>query len=162
MLHLSAVRLIPAPLHRLALRLAHALRKIWWRYAQPTLVGVGVLLIDGEGRMLLVRHSYGSGLWSLPGGALGRHELPVPAAKREVLEELGCELKDVEPIGVNKRRLHGAPCVTHLYAAPLAADAPRADTREILEVAWFPPDDLPDGRTGIVDEAVWMARRMRG
>ena len=86
------IRLVPAPLHRAALRKAHALRKVWWRLRQPLLLGCRVLAFDSEGRVLLIRHSYGSGRWMLPGGGIARGEDPLAAATRELAEETGCAL----------------------------------------------------------------------
>jgi 8-oxo-dGTP pyrophosphatase MutT (NUDIX family) len=88
------LHLIPPPLHRAALRLAHALRKVWWRVGKPRLNGCRVLARDADGRVLLVRHCYGSGRWMLPGGGMKRGEDPLLAAERELLEEVGCRLND--------------------------------------------------------------------
>jgi ADP-ribose pyrophosphatase YjhB (NUDIX family) len=50
---------------------------------------VAVVVPDAAGRVLLVRQGYGQLLWSLPGGAVERHESPASAAVRETLEETG-------------------------------------------------------------------------
>ncbi len=86
------LHLIPAPLHRLALKLAHAVRRRWWRLFQVQLEGCRVLAIDGAGRVLLICHSYGSGQWLLPGGGIARGEAPLAAAQRELAEETGLSL----------------------------------------------------------------------
>ena len=47
-----------------------ALRRVlhaYWRFARAMTLGVRALVIDGEGRVFLVKHSYVSG-WHLPGG----------------------------------------------------------------------------------------------
>ena len=64
-------RLIPAPLHRAALVVAHQVRLRWWRIRKPLLLGCRVMAFDDQGRVLLIRHSYGSGRWMLPGGSAG-------------------------------------------------------------------------------------------
>jgi len=48
----------------------------------------GVLFFDAEGRVLLVRTTYKSGL-EIPGGFIQPGETPAEAAAREVREELG-------------------------------------------------------------------------
>jgi ADP-ribose pyrophosphatase YjhB (NUDIX family) len=143
------LHLIPAPIHRMGLRLAHALRKRWWRLAKPRLVGVNVVLRDGEGRVLLVRHSYEETNWTL---------LPEDAARREVAEELCCEVRALDPIGVHQRRLYGAFCVTHVFGGELdGAFVP--DGREVSEARFFPPDALPGHCSVIVAEFLAMSEQ---
>jgi 8-oxo-dGTP diphosphatase len=66
-------------------------------YPAHPLVGVGALIHDGEGRVLLIKRKFepNKGRWSLPGGLLETGERLVDGARREVREELGVEL-DVE------------------------------------------------------------------
>jgi len=51
-------------------------------------VAAGLLVRDGEGRILLVRPTYKQG-WDIPGGYVEPGESPAQAAAREVVEELG-------------------------------------------------------------------------
>ena len=74
------LRLIPAPLHRLLYRLADRTRRLWWRVRRPQRRSVLVAAFDGEGRVLLARHSYGPPVWALPGGGVGKDEDPELAA----------------------------------------------------------------------------------
>ena len=60
------LRLIPRPLARVLYRLAHALRVVWWRAARPRLDGCRVIALDAAGRVLLIRHTYGTGRWMPP------------------------------------------------------------------------------------------------
>lgn len=136
------LHLIPAPLHRSALRFAHALRKRWWRLRRPRLSGCRVLALDGDGRVLLVRHAYGSGKWMPPGGGLGRGEDPVAGALRELREEVGCALVDPVRVAVAEERLQGAVNIVHVVAGR-TLDSPVADGREIVEAAFFAIDGLP-------------------
>lgn len=55
------------------------------------IVGVGAVVFDHEGRVLLVERGKppGVGLWSLPGGRLEPRETLVQAVAREVREETG-------------------------------------------------------------------------
>lgn len=54
-------------------------------------VGVGCLLFDSSGRLLIVNPTYKQG-WSIPGGVVDAGESPYAACRRELLEELGVDL----------------------------------------------------------------------
>ena len=135
--------LIPAPLHRVVLRLGYRARRVWWHWRRPDINGVAVIAQDGAGRVLLVRLSYGTSRWSLPAGGLGRGEDPAAAAAREFAEELGCGLTDLRLIEVREEPLHGALDRVHLFAAQVDG-TPRPDGREVLEARFHAPDDLPE------------------
>jgi ADP-ribose pyrophosphatase YjhB (NUDIX family) len=136
------LHLIPAPLHRALLRLVHALRVVWWRVAKPQVTGVSVIARDGEGRVLLVRHTYSSRHWSLPGGGLQRGELPADGAAREFAEELDCAIYALVPVGVRQRDLYGATATVHVFAGEVV-DQPAPDRREVAEARFFAVDALP-------------------
>lgn len=138
------LHLIPAPLHRAGLRIAHAVRRRWWRLARVRLNGCRVLAFDDAGRVLLIRHSYGSGNWMLPGGGIGRGEAPLAAALRELVEETGCTLVDARVFAVAEEPLHGTVNRVHLVCG-LAHGQPQGDGREVIELGFFAADALPDG-----------------
>lgn len=136
------LHLIPPSLHRLAYRAAHALRKIWWQVGKPHLRSAAVIATDLEGRLLLIRLSYGPRSWSVPAGGINRGEAPEDAARREFREETGCEARRLELIGVQEETLHGAHHSIHVYATKVD-EYPRADRREVLEARFFPLNSLP-------------------
>lgn len=136
------LHLIPPGLHRAGLRLAHRLRLVWWRLRKPLLQGCRVLVFDGEGRVLLVRHGYGSARWMLPGGGVARGEDPCAAAVRELAEETGCTLGDPRVFAVIEEPLSGATNRVHLITGACSGPA-RPDGREIVELGWFAADELP-------------------
>ncbi|RXZ65265.1 NUDIX hydrolase [Pelagerythrobacter rhizovicinus] len=137
------LRLIPASLHRRAYRLAHTVRAHWRRIVKPQLSGCAVIATDIEGRLLLVRLSYGSEAWSLPTGGVRRGEDPERAARRELLEETGCEAHAMKLLGVQEETSFGAPNRVHVFATRVS-DTPRPDMREIIEARLFPPHSLPE------------------
>ena len=135
--------LIPAPAHRVVLRLAHGVRRRWWFVLRPRLTGCRVLAFDVEGRVLLVRHSYGNGAWMPPGGGLQKGEDPLAAGQRELREETSCTLQWAAHIELAQELLHGAGNSVHVIAGD-TLDPPIADGREIIEARFFAPDELPD------------------
>ena len=136
------LRLIPAPLHRAGLRLAHGVRRRWWRLAQVRLQGSRVLAFDQRGHLLLVRHSYGNGSWMLPGGGIARAEDPLAAALRELAEETGLRLAGPRCVAVADEPLYGTVNRVHLFTGT-AQGTLAIDGREIIEAAFFARDALP-------------------
>jgi len=156
MLHLIA-GLIPAPLHRLLYRVAHSSRKRWLRWRGGEVHGCSVIARDAAGRVLLVRHSYGSGLWSFPGGGINRGEEPAMGAAREFSEELRCGLTDLRHLGTLDEQFHGARNVAHVFTGDISGE-PRPDMREIVEARFFGLDDLPENRSRMVDARLELLR----
>lgn len=148
--------LLPAPLHRALLPLAHRVRHRWRRWRKAPIAGVGVIITNPAGAILLLRHSYGPAVWALPGGGMGAREDARAAAAREMREELGLALDMLEPVAVIEEVISGSPHTAHIFAATTAA-APLPDGREILAARFFVPDDLPPdlGRTTAARLAIW-------
>ena len=153
------LRLIPATLHRLGLRWGHRVRHRWRRFAGQPLAGVSVFVTDFEGRLLLVRHSYGPSGWALPGGGVANGEAPEAAAAREVAEEVRCTLEDAQVIDTFEETISGAPHTAYLVAGR-TRDRPRPDKREVVEARFFPRHSLPEPQTPLTRAriAAWKAR----
>jgi 8-oxo-dGTP pyrophosphatase MutT (NUDIX family) len=156
MLHLIT-RLLPPSLHRLALPLAHAIRIVWWRVRRPVVVGCRVLAVNPQGEVLLVRHSYGSSQWMLPGGGVARGEAPIVAAVRELAEETACTLTHPVELTVTRRQWQGTAHVQHVIAGRID-DTPHADGREIVAAQCFALGALPGdiSRSLMVNLPIWV------
>lgn len=140
------LHLIPRSLHRALLPIAHRVRHRWRKLTRTRLAGVSVFVTDFEGKLLLVRHSYGPGGWALPGGGMGLREDPEDAARREIAEEVGCALEGVRVLQQSEETISGSPHTSWLIAAR-TRDRPRPDRREVIEARFFPTHSLPEPLT---------------
>jgi ADP-ribose pyrophosphatase YjhB (NUDIX family) len=121
---------------------------IYWRYARGLTLGVRGLVLDPQGRVFLVKHSYMTG-WYLPGGGVEAGESLATALARELLEEGNIELigpPELFAIYWNRRvawRDHVALYVVRSFRQ----NAPPQPNREIVAHGFFARDALPDGTT---------------
>lgn len=145
---------------RAMIDLAHRVRRKAMAVLGVKTHGVKVMAFDPAGRLVLVRHRYGSPQLMLPGGGIGRREAPAAAAAREVEEEIGCTLADVEPVGVFAARAEGRRDTVHLFRATLIG-TPTPDGIEIAEVVPVDADALPDAVSPATRRRVdeWRGRR---
>ena len=140
-LSLDATRRALEPVLR---RVLHA----YWRFARAMTLGVRALVIDEEGRVFLVKHSYVSG-WHLPGGGVEAGETINEALARELQEEGNIEMTAPPQLhGLffndrDSRRDHVALFVVRAFRQ-LAAPVPG---REIVGHGFFALDALPNDTT---------------
>ena len=105
-------------------------------------VAVAVVATEGE-KILMVKRDIDPmmGRWSLPAGYVDRGEVVEEAAVREVREETGVEVRLDSLLGVYSSR--GAPVILVVYAGTVTAGA-ASPGDEAQDVAYFPPDDMPE------------------
>ena len=105
-------------------------------------VAVGVVL-ERDGRILLTRrnHEPRIGYWSFPSGFVDAGEVLEEAAVRETREETGLDATVERLLGVYSAR--GERTVFVAYAGRILGGELRAGP-ECMEVAFFPPDALPE------------------
>ena len=77
-------------------------------YPDRPFVGVGAVIVDDAGRVLLVKRRFEpmAGQWSLPGGAVDVGETLQACVVREMLEETGLEVEVGPVIEVFDRIMH--------------------------------------------------------
>ena len=109
---------------------------------------VTIVVVENErGNVIVGRRGIepGYGQWCLPGGYVNDDEHPADSAARECREEIGVEVDITGLLGVYHIRKEEAPSMVGIaYRARLRpGDMPIAGS-EMLEVAAFPRDGLPD------------------
>ena len=142
------------------LRVAHPIRHHWRSWRKLPISGCSVIVTNMEGSVLMLRHSYGGGSWSLPGGGIGRGESAEDAARREVREELALELGALEAIGELEETISDCPHTAYVFTA-MALHHPKPDGREVVEARFFPGHSLPEPQSEFTRArlALWRARK---
>jgi ADP-ribose pyrophosphatase YjhB (NUDIX family) len=117
------------------------------RLSRGATLGVRGLVVDGDGRVLLVEHTYVHG-WFLPGGGVEAGETVEEAVIRELQEEAGVRVigrPRLLGVHANHRVFRGDHVV--FYRVDTWEPCAAADQGEINAIAWFAPDALPEGVT---------------
>jgi 8-oxo-dGTP diphosphatase len=106
-------------------------------------LGAAAVILDTQGRVLLVRHTYGPLNWELPGGGAERGENIVDTAVREVLEETGLHVVAQHTTGIYYDRQADMLHFVFLCQPRDTTLAPRSDGEEISERGFWLPTALP-------------------
>lgn len=117
-------------------------------YPSAPLVGVGAIIVEG-GRVLLVQrgHAPALGKWSIPGGLVDVGETVEAAARREVAEECGLDVRLHGLVGVVDRIVRDAAGrVQYHYVLVDFLGTPAGGTArpgsDAAGLRWVTPDEL--------------------
>jgi ADP-ribose pyrophosphatase YjhB (NUDIX family) len=121
---------------------------IYWRFSRGLTLGVRAVVLDGTGRVFLVKHSYVAG-WHLPGGGVEPGETIGTALTRELREEGNIEL-GASPVFFSvyfNRRASRRDHVALYVVRAFHQRAPPQPNSEIVAHGFFAPDALPEDTT---------------
>ena len=135
-------------LYRFRRTLAPVIRRcmhFYWRFSRAATLGTRAMVIDGAGRIFLIKHTYIGG-WHLPGGGVETGETLHEALARELAEEgdirIGAapQLYSVYFNRRTSRRDHVALFIVRDFRQ----DGNPRPNQEIAEHGFFAIDALPE------------------
>lgn len=106
--------------------------------------GVRVILVR-KNRVVLVKHWYAPGVWTLPGGGCNLRETPEDAAIREAKEETGYIINTLEGcVGTYSGQLGSKDIVQVFFTSDFDGGLKLIPDIEIMQRNLFDLDTLPD------------------
>jgi len=132
-------------LRRAAEPLVRPAMHAYWRLTRPLTVGARAMVIDGQGRIFLVKHSYIDG-WHLPGGGVEQGETVGEALARELAEEGNIRLTGaprLHGLYFNKR-ISRRDHVALFIVREFIQERQPVPNREIIEHGFFSREALPE------------------
>ena len=119
-------------------------------------VGVGAIIVDGEGRLFLARRGEKAknerGLWEFPGGSVEFGETLAQALQREMREEYGIEIMVGRLLDVVDHILpeEGQHWVSPSFICSVVAGEPVIQEPEKCSaIGWFRPEAIPANLTQV-------------
>jgi ADP-ribose pyrophosphatase YjhB (NUDIX family) len=121
------------------------------------LVGAMVCVMDDQGKILLQKRP--EGIWGLPGGLLELGESVEEAGRREVFEETGVEIGQLQLIEVisGKQYFRKLPNGDEFYPVTIAYLSKdikngtiKIDGKESIDAGFFPLHELPEKTSPLV------------
>ncbi len=109
--------------------------RIYWFLFRPHTYGAKVV-IERDGQVLLVKHSYGQHTWCFPGGGKKRNESLEGTAIREAREEVGLTLSSIEHIGEFITQDEYKHDHVSVFVAEVSEAEVRIDEDEIIDFSW--------------------------
>ena len=111
----------------------------------PPLATVGALIFNGAGEVLMIRTNKWSNLWGIPGGKIKWGEPSEAALRREIKEETGLDVTDIQFVLVqdcihSREFYRDAHFVLLNYTCRCAGKQPRVKlNHEARESRWVTP-----------------------
>ena len=110
------------------------------------MVGCAFLPVDRKNKKILVskrssNKKYFPGFWEVVGGNLEFGEDFIDCVRREVKEEINCDIKDLQHLHSRTMYLDGLMYITVAYYGELIGE-PVFNKEEISEIRWISEDEI--------------------
>lgn len=128
-----------------------------------TAIEVVCAVIRREGRVLLAKRPAGKrlgGLWEFPGGKVEPGELPAEALRREIREELACDVRVRQALESCAHEYEWGGIVLLPFICEMDAGSPEPLPHEHEEIAWVRAGEIADYELAPADVPV--ARMLEG
>jgi 8-oxo-dGTP pyrophosphatase MutT (NUDIX family) len=124
------------------------LMHVYWRLSRGLTLGVRGMVLDGEGRIFLIKHSYVPG-WQLPGGGVEVGETMIEALGREMMEEGNIEIGEAPRLFgfYFNRNVSDRDHVALFVIERFSQASPPQPNAEIVAHGFFDRNALPQGTT---------------
>lgn len=133
---------------RLILAIGAIFRICLWFFTRPKTEGALVLIYSNKDKeeLLLVKKFYGKDVWSIPGGNRDKGETIEQTAVREVREEVGVSIKELQKIGYYKECEYFRDHTTYVFETIAEKRSIKRDQVEVSDARWFNVNELPERR----------------
>ena len=116
---------------------------LMWLINAKFVVGTSVVIQNQQGEILLFNHTYRKEHpWGFPGGYVMRGENPDQAIKRELAEESGFKVKDLQLLEIIQSP--DMPRMEILFRGEIDGEIDFIPSMEVTKALFFPIDQLPD------------------
>ena len=112
-----------------------------WLVNPKFIHGVAGVIVDDQGRVLLLKHRFWKGQrWGLPGGLAHPGETPAATLRRKLLEETGLEVRPLKLLQVHTATSR----LTKFILLAEASGEPTSRSKEIMDARYWDRSKLPD------------------
>ncbi len=116
---------------------------LMWLINAKFVVGASVLIQNDRGKILLFKHFYRKDIpWGFPGGYVEHGENPDQAIQRELMEESGLQIKNLQLLEVIQSP--EMPRMEILFRGDLVGEIDFIPSIEVIKAQFVPIDQLPD------------------
>ena len=108
---------------------------------------VSIVIFDEEDNILFIqnrRYTIGRLEWEIPAGRIEEGESIEEAARREAMEETGCELSDLQFLCEYNPANGMSDSLVHCFAAKVVKEGSIKDIDEISSKRWFSKEEYMD------------------